>query len=77
MIGVRMATAIALDALVIRTMLVPAIMHAFVRANWYLPAWLDRHLPRLEIESGPEPAPRPDSRGAQPSSRPHIPSVSR
>ena len=50
MIGLGMATAIALDALIIRTMLVPAIMHTFGRANWYLPKWLERHLPHLDLE---------------------------
>jgi RND superfamily putative drug exporter len=50
MIGLGMATAIALDALVVRTILVPAIMHTFGPANWRLPAWLNRRLPHLEIE---------------------------
>jgi RND superfamily putative drug exporter len=50
MIGLGMATAIALDALVVRTMLVPAIMHTFGRANWYLPPGLERHLPHLDLD---------------------------
>jgi RND superfamily putative drug exporter len=50
MIGLGMATAIAIDALIVRTVLVPAVMHAFGKANWYLPAWLDRRLPRITIE---------------------------
>jgi RND superfamily putative drug exporter len=50
MIGLGMATAIALDALVVRTMLVPAIMHTFGRANWYLPPGLERHLPHLDFD---------------------------
>jgi RND superfamily putative drug exporter len=50
MIGLGMATAIAVDALVVRTVLVPAIMHALGAANWRLPAWLDRRLPHLDIE---------------------------
>ncbi len=52
MIGLGMAVAILIDALLIRTVLVPAVMHAFGRANWALPAFLDRHLPRLELETG-------------------------
>ncbi len=52
MIGVGMATAIAVDALIIRTMLVPAIMHTLGRHNWRLPAALDRRLPRLSVEGG-------------------------
>ena len=50
MIGLGMATAIALDALLVRTMLVPAVMHTLGKANWYLPPWLDRHLPHLDVE---------------------------
>jgi RND superfamily putative drug exporter len=52
MIGLGMAAAILVDALIVRTVLVPAIMHTFGRRNWYLPAWLDRRLPHLEIEEG-------------------------
>ena len=50
MIGLGMAVAIFIDALLIRTVLVPAAMHAFGTANWALPAFLDRRLPRLNLE---------------------------
>jgi RND superfamily putative drug exporter len=50
MIGLGMATAIFVDAVVVRTILVPAVMHTFGRANWRLPEWLDRRLPHLDIE---------------------------
>jgi RND superfamily putative drug exporter len=50
MIGLGMATAIAVDALVVRTVLVPAIMHTLGASNWHLPEWLNRRLPHLEIE---------------------------
>ena len=43
-------TAIAIDALIVRTILVPAVMHALGKANWYLPAWLDRFLPHIAID---------------------------
>jgi RND superfamily putative drug exporter len=56
LIGLGMATAILLDALIIRTVLVPAIMHSLGKANWYFPSWLERRLPRLEIEGAAEPA---------------------
>ena len=49
-IGLGFAAAIFVDAYVIRTVLVPAIMHMLGRANWWLPAWLDRTLPRLHVE---------------------------
>jgi putative drug exporter of the RND superfamily len=57
LIGLGMATAILVDALIIRTVLVPAIMHSLGKANWYFPRWLERRLPRLEIEAGAEPEP--------------------
>jgi RND superfamily putative drug exporter len=50
LIGLGMAAAILVDALIVRTVLVPAIMHTLGRRNWYLPSWLDRRLPHLEIE---------------------------
>ncbi|HEV7680168.1 MAG TPA: MMPL family transporter, partial [Candidatus Dormibacteraeota bacterium] len=50
LIGLGMAVAIALDALVVRTLLVPALMHTFGRANWYLPKWLDRRLPHITLD---------------------------
>jgi RND superfamily putative drug exporter len=46
-----MATAILVDALIVRTVLVPAVMHTLGKANWYLPGWLQQRLPRLEIEA--------------------------
>ena len=51
MIGLGMAVAIAVDSLIIRTMLVPAIMHVLGRHNWHLPDALERHLPHLDIEN--------------------------
>ncbi|MEH0927174.1 MMPL family transporter [Micromonospora sp. CPCC 205558] len=45
MIGVGLATAVALDATIVRLVLVPATMMLFGRANWWLPTWLDRMLP--------------------------------
>jgi putative drug exporter of the RND superfamily len=48
--GVGLAIAVALDAFVLRTVLVPAVMQLAGRANWWLPRWLDRRLPHLAIE---------------------------
>jgi len=50
MMGVGLATAIFLDATLIRMVLVPATMSLLGRANWWLPGWLDRLLPHLDIE---------------------------
>jgi putative drug exporter of the RND superfamily len=49
--GVGLASAIIVDAFVVRTVLVPALMHLFGRANWWLPGWLDRRLPHLTVEA--------------------------
>jgi putative drug exporter of the RND superfamily len=49
-VGLGFAAAIFVDAYIIRTVLVPALMHMLGRANWWVPAWLDRVLPRLHIE---------------------------
>jgi len=53
--GIAMATAIFLDALVIRTILLPAVLELFGRRTWAFPSWLDRRLPRLAIEPATEP----------------------
>jgi RND superfamily putative drug exporter len=58
--GIGLAAAVALDAFILRTVLVPAAMHLFGNANWWLPRWLDRRLPHLAIEpSEATPAPTP------------------
>lgn len=48
--GIGFAAAIFLDAFVIRTVLVPALMQLFGDYNWWLPHWLDRILPQLNVE---------------------------
>jgi putative drug exporter of the RND superfamily len=48
--GVGLAIAVILDATVVRCLLVPARMASLGRANWYLPRWLGRILPRISIE---------------------------
>jgi RND superfamily putative drug exporter len=56
-IGLGFAAAIFVDAYIIRTVLVPSVMHLLGRANWWMPARLDRILPHLSVEpSGPSPA---------------------
>jgi len=49
-IGLGFAAAIFVDAYIARTVLVPSVMHVLGRANWWLPGWLDRRLPRLHVE---------------------------
>ncbi len=64
MMGIGLATAIALDATIVRLILVPATMKLLGRANWWLPGWLDRLLPgsRNEIR-------HPDTTVTEPSTR--------
>jgi putative drug exporter of the RND superfamily len=58
--GVGLASAVLLDALVVRSVLVPGLMLMIGKANWWLPGWLDRALPRLNVEGSAteEPAAR-------------------
>jgi putative drug exporter of the RND superfamily len=50
MFGLGLATAIALDATIVRMLVVPATMALMGRANWWLPRWLDRLLPKPTVE---------------------------
>ncbi|MFJ5261825.1 MMPL family transporter [Streptomyces sp. NPDC088387] len=64
-IGVGMASAILLDATLVRMVLVPATMHLLGRRNWWMPARLDRLLPELHIEGPPAQAERLRERAAE------------
>jgi putative drug exporter of the RND superfamily len=64
MFGVGLATAVLVDATVVRVVLVPATMRLMGAANWWLPRWLDRLLPHLDIE-GTAGLPAPEPRGAR------------
>jgi putative drug exporter of the RND superfamily len=54
--GIGLAAAVAIDAFILRTVLVPAVMHLFGSANWWLPRWLDRVVPHLSVDPPDEPA---------------------
>ncbi|MGR8008090.1 MMPL family transporter [Streptomyces hypolithicus] len=69
MFGIALAAAVALDAFVLRTLLVPALMHMLGGANWWLPRRLDRWLPRISIEA-PETLPARAKIDAQRASEP-------
>jgi RND superfamily putative drug exporter len=47
LLGIGMATAVLVDATIVRMVLVPALMQLLGRANWWMPRWLDRAVPRL------------------------------
>jgi RND superfamily putative drug exporter len=65
--GIGLAGAVFLDALIVRSVLVPGLMLTVGKANWWLPSWLDRIVPRLNVEgqasSASEPA-LPEAVGA-------------
>ena len=52
--GLGLATAIFVDATVVRMVLVPATMELLGDRNWWFPRWLDRLIPRLHVEAGPD-----------------------
>ncbi|MFD7707429.1 MMPL family transporter [Streptomyces sp. NPDC059785] len=60
MAGIGLAAAVALDAFILRTALVPAAMHLLGRSNWWLPAGLEKRLPHLAVEPREEPEPGPE-----------------
>ena len=55
--GLGLATAILLDATIVRMLLVPATMELLGERNWWLPGWLERTLPRISIEAKALPEP--------------------
>lgn len=55
--GLSLAVAIALDAFVVRLALVPALMTMFGKANWYVPGWLGKILPKVSVEGPPSTPP--------------------
>jgi putative drug exporter of the RND superfamily len=50
LIGIGLAAAVLIDATVVRMVLVPAVMQLLGERNWWLPQWLERRMPRLELE---------------------------
>jgi putative drug exporter of the RND superfamily len=52
--GLGLATAILVDATIVRMVLVPATMELLGDRNWWFPRWLDRIIPRLHVEAGPD-----------------------
>jgi putative drug exporter of the RND superfamily len=63
MIGLGLATAVLLDATVVRLVLVPAAMTLLGRANWWLPGWLRRRMPHVTPAAPPA---RPLATSAKP-----------
>ncbi|MER8104987.1 MMPL family transporter [Kitasatospora sp. NPDC094016] len=69
MMGLGLAAAVAFDAFVVRMTIVPAVLALLGRRAWWLPRWLDRLIPDIDVEGGklqtaaPEPAPARESVG--------------
>jgi putative drug exporter of the RND superfamily len=61
--GIGLATAIFVDATIVRMVLVPAVMQLLGPRNWWIPDWLERVLPRLDVEKA-APAPAAGRSGA-------------
>jgi RND superfamily putative drug exporter len=57
--GIGLASAVFIDAFVIRSLLVPGIMHLLGARAWWLPSWIDRRLPHVGIEQHPPVTARP------------------
>jgi putative drug exporter of the RND superfamily len=53
--GLGLAVAVLVDATIVRMMLVPSIMEILGPVNWWMPAWMDRSIPRIGIEVTPAP----------------------
>jgi RND superfamily putative drug exporter len=51
--GIGLATAVFVDATLVRLVLVPATMELLGDRNWWLPRWLDRLLPHVDVEGEP------------------------
>jgi RND superfamily putative drug exporter len=70
MLALGLGASVIIDATLIRLLIVPSLMFVFDRANWWIPGWLDRILPRLEPEPVPAgsahiPEYTPDSAGME------------
>ncbi|MBM3673620.1 MAG: MMPL family transporter [Actinobacteria bacterium] len=57
MLGVGLAAAVAIDATIVRLLLVPAAMELMGKGNWWLPRWLGRVLPHLDVDVPPPSVP--------------------
>ena len=49
--GISMASAVFLDAFVIRSLMLPSLLHLLGERTWWMPDWLSRHTPRIAIEA--------------------------
>lgn len=65
--GLGLASAVFIDAVIIRSVLVPAIMQLLGKRAWWFPAWLDRILPSLHVEPAEgDPSPTGEFKAVEP-----------
>jgi RND superfamily putative drug exporter len=64
--GLGLAVAVLVDATVVRLVLVPATMELLGNANWWLPRWLDRIVPHVDVEGHDEPAQAEEAEAKEP-----------
>lgn len=64
--GFALAVAVLVDATLIRVVVVPAAMRLAGASNWWLPCWLDRALPRVELTEGPSPVSDDEAKKREP-----------
>ena len=64
--GLGLATAIFVDATIVRLVIVPATMELLGERNWWLPSWLDRLLPKIELDRPSHEPPPPALHGGSP-----------
>ena len=69
--GLGLASAIFIDATLVRMLLVPATMELLGDANWWLPRWLDRRLPDFDVEGAHLQPPDPAAEVPEPVGTPH------
>jgi RND superfamily putative drug exporter len=55
-LSIGLSASILIDATIVRLLLVPAVVYLFGTGSWWIPRWLDRVLPHIDVEGGQEPA---------------------
>ena len=75
MFGVGLAVAVFLDVTLVRMVLVPAVMSLLGHRAWWLPTWLDRRLPTIDIEGGSHDGDEPEAHLPEPVEPERVPAL--
>ena len=73
--GVGLSVAVLLDVTLVRMVLVPAAMSLLGHRAWWLPTWLDRRLPTIDIEGGSHDGGEPEATQPQADEPERVPSL--